>query len=102
MGIRQVIIGAAMGAAATISASALAQETATRMTTFFVAIPLDPRNAGEQVPNFGLQFQGARPGESVKIDYQMFRLLPALAGAAVKYVAASTRKSEQAQGLPER
>jgi hypothetical protein len=110
MGIKQIAVAAALGAAVSISASALAQETVTPMTRFFVAIPLDARNAKEQVPNFGLQFQGSRPYQSVKIDYQTFRLLPAAAaGLEMKYIVAGAvavgaavatthkSKSEQAQ-----
>jgi len=102
MGIKQIAVAAAMGAAASISASALAQEVTTPMTKFFVAIPLDARTAKEQVPNFGLQFQGSRPYQTVKVDYQSFKLLPAaVAGLEVKYIVAVAAthksKSEQAQ-----
>ena len=110
MGIKQIAVAAAMGAAASISASALAQEVTTPMTKFFVAIPLDARTAKEQVPNFGLQFQGSRPYQTVKVDYQSFKLLPAaVSGLEVKYIVAGAvavgaavaathkSKSEQAQ-----
>ena len=45
MGIKQVALAAALGASASVSTSALAQEIVTPMTKFFVAIPLDARNA---------------------------------------------------------
>ena len=59
------------------------------MTTFFVAIPLDASSHKEQTPNFGLQFQGMKPYQSVKVDYQTFKFLPsALAAMEVKYIVA--------------
>jgi len=110
MGIKQVALAAALGATAAISSAALAQEIVTPMTRFFVAIPLDARNAREQAPNFGLQFQGSRPYQSVTIDYQTLKLLPAAAaGVEMKYIVAGAvavgaalaathrTKSEQAQ-----
>ena len=110
MGIKQVALAAALGASASVSTSALAQEIVTPMTKFFVAIPLDARNAKEQALNFGLQFQGSQPYQSVKIDYQSFKLLPAAAGGLeLKYIVAGAvavgaavaathkSKSEQAQ-----
>src|ERR671934_2718147 len=89
MGIKHVAMAAAMGAAASLSTSALAQEVVAPMTKFFVALPLDARNAKEQMPNFGLQFQGSRPYQSVQVDYHTFKILPAaLAGIEAKYVVA--------------
>jgi hypothetical protein len=89
MGIKHVARSALLGAATLISAPAIAQEMRTPITMFFVAIPLDARNAKEQLPNFGLQFQGARPYQNVRIDYDTFKFLPgALAGVEMKYVVA--------------
>jgi hypothetical protein len=89
MGIQHVAVIAAATAAALSAAPAFSQEVSAPMTTFFVAIPLDARNAKEQMPNFGLQFQGSRPYQSVRLDYRTFQLLPAaLAGLEVKYVVA--------------
>ena len=89
MGIKQVVRCAAVGAATLANASAVAQEARAPMTMFFVAIPLDARNAKEQVPNFGLQFQGSRPYQYVRIDSNTFKFLPgALAGIEMKYVVA--------------
>jgi preprotein translocase subunit SecY len=79
------------GAAATlITAPVMSQEVTVPMTKFFVAIPLDARNAKEQMPNFGLQFQGSRPYQTVTMDYKTFRLVPAAiaGGLELKYVIA--------------
>jgi hypothetical protein len=89
MGIKHVAASAAVAAATLFAAPASSQELVAPMTRFFVAIPLDARSAKEQMPNFGLQFQGSRPYQTVQIDYQTFKLLPAaLAGLEVKYVVA--------------
>ena len=60
------------------------------MTKFFVSIPLDAKNAKEQMPNFGLQFQGSRPYQAVTVDYKTFRLVPAAVASAIeaKYIVA--------------
>lgn len=109
MGIKHVAVGGALlGAATIVSAPAIAQEVRTPMTMFFVAIPLDARNAKEQAPNYGLQFQGSRPYQNVRIDYDTFKFLPgAFAGIEMKYVVAggvalvaalaSTHKSKSEQ-----
>ena len=89
MAIKHAALGALMGAATLLSAPASAQELRTPMTMFFVTVPLDARNAKEQMPNFGLQFQGWRPYQNVRIDYETFKFLPgALAGVEMKYVVA--------------
>jgi hypothetical protein len=89
MGIKHVAASVAAAAATLIAAEASAQEITAPMTKFFVAIPLDARNAKEQMPNFGLQFQGSRPYESVKLDYNTFKLLPAVAaGIEAKWIIA--------------
>jgi hypothetical protein len=63
-------------------------------TTFFVSIPLDSRTAP---PSFGVQFQGSRPYQFVKFDYQTFRTLPAtLAAIEAKY-----RNLQKHQAQPE-
>lgn len=113
MGIKHVAMAAAMGAAASLSTSALAQEVVAPMTKFFVAIPLDARNAKEQLPNFGLQFQGSRPYQSMTIDYQKLKLVPAVAGGVeLKYIVAggvaliaaiaATHKTKSEQATSER
>lgn len=89
MGIKHVAVSAAAAAATLFAAPAFSQEVVAPMTRFFIAIPLDARNAKEQMPNFGIQFQGSRPYQSVQVDYQRLKLLPAaIAGLEVKYVVA--------------
>ena len=87
MGSRTFAMTAA-AAAAFVAASANAQEIERpATTTFFVAIPLDARNAKEATLNFGLQFQGSRPYQYVKVDYQTLHALPAaLAAVEAKYL----------------
>ena len=105
---KHVAVSVVAAAATLFAAQAFAQEVAVPMTRFFVAIPLDARNAKEQVPNFGLQFQGSRPYQSVQVDYQSVKFLPAaIAGLEAKYVVAgavaiaatiaATRKSKSEQ-----
>jgi hypothetical protein len=89
MGIKHVAVSAAAAAATLFAAPAFSQEVVAPMTRFFVAIPLDARSAKEQMPNFGLQFQGSRPYQGVQVDYQTFKLLPAaIAALEVKYIVA--------------
>ena len=88
MGVKQVA-SAAVLAAMWVATPALAQEIRAPMTTFFVSIPLDARTPKEQMPNFGLQFQGMKPYQTVRIDYNTFKFLPgALAALEVKYIVA--------------
>jgi len=89
MGIKHVAASAAAATATLLAAPALSQEVVAPMTKFFVAIPLDARSAKEQSLNFGLQFQGSRPYQTVQVDYQTFKLLPAAAGGVeMKYIVA--------------
>jgi hypothetical protein len=90
MGIKHMAVSAAAIAATLIAAPAFSQEFTTPMTKFFIAVPLDARNAKEQMPNFGLQFQGSRPYQSVTMDYKTFKLLPAAVAGAIeaKYIVA--------------
>ena len=89
MVIKHLAVSAAAAAATLIAAPAFSQELRAPMTTFFVAIPLDGSSHKEQTPNFGLQFQGMKPYQSVKVDYQTFKFLPAaLAAMEVKYIVA--------------
>lgn len=87
---RNFAAAAAAAAATLIAAPAMSQEMIRApMTTFFVAIPLDGSSRKEQEMNFGLQFQGAKPYQSVKVDYQTFKFLPgALAAMEAKYIIA--------------
>ena len=89
MVIKHLAVAAAAAAATLIAAPAFSQELRAPMTTFFVAIPLDASSHKEQTPNFGLQFQGMKPYQSVKVDYQTFKFLPAaIAAMEVKYIVA--------------
>ena len=89
MVIKHLAVAAAAAAATLIAAPAFSQELRAPMTTFFVAIPLDASTHKEQTPNFGLQFQGMKPFQSVKVDYQTFKFLPAaIAAMEVKYIVA--------------
>ena len=89
MGIKHIAVSAAAAAATLIAAPAFSQELRAPMTTFFVAIPLDASSHKEFTPNFGLQFQGMKPYQSVQVDYQTFKFLPAaLAAMEVKYIVA--------------
>ena len=88
MVIKHLAVSAA-AAATLIAAPAFSQELRAPMTTFFVAVPLDARSHKEFTPNFGLQFQGSRPYQAVRVDYQTFKFLPgALAAIEIKYVVA--------------
>ena len=89
MVIKHLAVSAAAAAATLIATPAFSQELRAPMTTFFVAIPLDASSHKEFTPNFGLQFQGMKPYQSVKVDYQTFKFLPAaLAAMEVKYIVA--------------
>src|SRR5947207_12210253 len=89
MVIKHLAVSAAAAAATLIAAPALSQELRAPMTTFFVAIPLDASSHKEFTPNFGLQFQGMKPYQSVQVDYQTAKFLPAaLAAMEVKYIVA--------------
>ena len=87
--IKQLAVSAATAAAALLTAPAFAQELAAPMTKFFVSIPLDAPSRKELGPNFGLQFQGSRPYQTFRLDYQTYKFLPAaIAALEVKYVVA--------------
>jgi len=89
MVIKHLAVAAAAAAATLIAAPAFSQELRAPMTTFFVAIPLDASSHKEFTPNFGLQFQGMKPYQSVQVDYQTFKFLPAaIAAMEVKYIVA--------------
>jgi len=79
---------AALAAAMAVSAPAAAfddlRDTGPS-TMFYLSIPLDARTAKEQRPAFGLQVQGQRAYETVRIDSRMFSFLP-LGGLELKWV----------------
>ncbi len=77
--------------AASIAAPCHSQEFRTPTTTFFMELPLDARSPKEQAPNFGLQLQGSRPYQFLRIDQrtlQGFKFLPALGGIEGTWVVA--------------
>jgi hypothetical protein len=86
MGIKSFAILAAACAAAAVPCSA--QEMRTPMTTFFMELPLDARSPREQMPNFGLQLQGSRPYQSLRIDQKTLNFLPALGGIEATWIVA--------------
>ncbi len=89
MAIKHLAVSAAAAAATLIAAPAFAQEFVTPMTKFFVSIPLDATTKKDFAPNFGLQFQGSRPYQTIRVDYQTFKFLPgAVAAVEVKYIIA--------------
>lgn len=81
------VIGATC-AAAGMALPCHAQDFRSPMTTFFMEIPLDARTPKEQAPNFGLQLQGSRPYQTLRVDRNLFRLLPAVAGIEATWVVA--------------
>jgi hypothetical protein len=89
---QQFAVAAAAAAATLFAAPAFSQslgEFRAPMTSFFVAIPIDAATKKEQEMNFGLQFQGLKPYQAVKVDYQTFKFLPAaLAAMEAKYIIA--------------
>jgi len=87
MGARSLAILAA-ACAASLAAPCLAQELRTPTTMFFMELPLGARTAKELAPNFGLQIQGSRPYEIVRIDRRMLGLFPALAGVEATWLVA--------------
>ncbi len=88
MGIKSFAVIAAACAAAGVSAPGHAQELRAPMTTFFMEIPLDARSPKEQAPNFGLQLQGSRPYQTLRVDQKLFRFLPAIAGVEGTWIVA--------------
>ena len=89
MVIKHLALCAAAAAATLIAAPAYSQELNAPMTKFFFSIPLDASTKKDFVPNFGLQFQGSRPYQTMQADYQTFKFLPAaVAAMEVKYIVA--------------
>src|SRR5947207_13008219 len=87
MVIKHLAIAAAAAAATLIAAPAYSQELNAPMTKFFFSIPLDASTKKEFTPNFGLQFQGSRPYQTMQVDYQSFKFLPAaIAAMEIKYI----------------
>ena len=87
--IKHVAASVAAGAAMLFAAPAFTQEIRAPMTSFYVSIPLDGATRKQQEWNFGLQFQGLKPYQAVKVDYQTFKFLEAaMAGMEAKYIIA--------------
>lgn len=87
MGAKSLAILAA-ACAASLAAPCLAQEVRAPTTMFFVEVPLGARTAKDMKPNFGLELQGTRPYEAVRIDRRTFSFLPALAGIEGTWIVA--------------
>src|SRR5437764_5434229 len=89
MVVKHLALSAAAAAATLIAAPAFSQELNAPMTKFFFSIPLDASTKKDFAPNFGLQFQGSRPYQTMQVDYQSFKFLPsAIAAMQVKYIVA--------------
>ena len=87
--IKHLAVSAAAVAATLFAAPAFSQELVTPMTKFFVSIPLDATTKKDFAPNFGLQFQGSRPYQTMQVDYQTFKFLPGvIAAMEIKYIVA--------------
>jgi len=87
--IKHLAVSAAAAAATLFAAPAFSQELVTPMTKFFVSIPLDATNKKDFAPNFGLQFQGSRPYQTMQVDYQTFKFVPGvIAAMEIKYIVA--------------
>lgn len=92
MGVKSLAVIAAACAGGVI-APAHAQEMRTPTTMVFMEIPLDAHTVREQMPNFGLLFQGSRPYQTLRLDQKMFRSFRyrpgfALAGIEATYLVA--------------
>ena len=89
MVIKHLALSAAAAAATLIAAPAFSQELNAPMTKFFFSIPLDASTKKDFAPNFGLQFQGSRPYQTMQVDYQTFKFLPGvIAAMEIKYIVA--------------
>ena len=87
--IKHLAVSAAAAAATLFAAPASSQELVTPMTKFFVSIPLDATTKKDFAPNFGLQFQGSRPYQTIQVDYQTFKFMPGvIAAMEIKYIVA--------------
>ena len=90
MGVKSLTLVAA-ACAASLAAPCRAQELGAPMTMLFVEVPLAASSPSELRPNFGLQLQGSRPYQALRIDQRMFerfKLLPAVAGIEATWLIA--------------
>ena len=92
MGTKHLAVSAAAAAATLFAAPALSQsfgELRSPTTSFYVSVPLDAKTRKEQQMNFGLQFQGLKPHQAVRVDYTTFKFIGAgIAGLEAKYIIA--------------
>ena len=90
MSTSQTLAAAAAAAISLFSLPAASQDiTRAPMTSFFVSIPLDGTTRKDAEWNYGLQFQGEKPYQNVRVDYQTFKFLPAaVAALEMKYIVA--------------
>ena len=92
MATKHLAVAAAAAAATLFAAPSFSQsfsEFRAPTTSFFVSIPLDAATKKDQAMNFGLQYQGLKPYQAVKVDYQTFKFLPAaIAAMEAKYIIA--------------
>lgn len=90
MGVKSLALIAAAWAGS-IATPCSAQSFGAPTTVFFVEVPLQAASPGELRPNFGLQLQGSRPYQSLRIDQRMFerfKFLPAIAGVEATWIVA--------------
>ena len=90
MSTSKFVAAAAAAAISFFAFPAQAQEvTRAPMTMFYVSIPVDATSRKDQEMNFGLQFQGGKAYQNVKVDYQTLKFLPAaIAALEAKYIIA--------------
>jgi hypothetical protein len=92
-------------AALALSTPALALDPAdaNRSTVFYISIPLDSGLARkDRVPAFGLQLQGKREYETLRIDTKLLNLLPGAAAIEAKWIVAGVLAAGAAVALGSR
>jgi hypothetical protein len=80
----------AAACAASLALPCGAQEFRSPTTTVFMEFPLTA-SAREFKPNFGLQYQGSRPNQTIRFDqrtFQRLQFLPAVAGIEGAWIVA--------------
>ena len=92
MGLKHIAVGVAAAAATLFATPAFSQsfgELRSPTTSFYVSIPLDGATRNEQQMNFGLQFQGMKQQQAVRVDYTTFKFIGAgIAALEAKYIIA--------------
>ena|SRR5687768_2125244 len=82
---------AALAALAIVASPSYAfdpRESAATSTMFYVSVPLDGRTPKEQAPVWGLQLQGKRDYQAVKLDTRLFNFVEALGAVEGKWIVA--------------